>query len=52
MEKKHTGWDELSIIRDVSVKGKVRKLMEDSIEDTLSLGTGKGILKLPRLKQR
>jgi len=34
------------------VKGKVRKLMEDNVEDTLSLRTGKGILKLLRLKQR
>ena len=34
------------------MKGKVRKLMEDNVEDTLSLGTGKGILKLLRLKQR
>ena len=39
-------------IRDLSVKGKVRKLMEDNVEDTLSLRTGKGILKLLRLKQR
>ena len=34
------------------MKGKVRKLMEDNVEDTLSLGTGNGILKLLRLKQR
>ena len=40
------------IIRDLSVKGKVRKLMEDNVEDSLSLRTGKGILKLLRLKQR